>query len=80
MSNENINANYFSNMSKQVGCVEDSMFGGAFVVVLPDGKYRSSLLIDDEKDPSQILLVLKSHIDTLLAELDKERNPTRGYR
>lgn len=55
-------ADPFSDMAERVERNGDDHFGGAAVIVAPDGKVISLLMVDDSKDQAQFWATIKTRV------------------
>lgn len=58
----------------------DGQFGGAFVVIDPNGNVVKTLIIDNKQDPAQFWSILKTKCDMALLGLDEMQRNQQGYR
>lgn len=69
----------FTDMARRVSANSTEPFGGAFVVVLPDGSEFAGLLLDAAANPAMLLSMLKTRMDMALNEIaDRERQQLPG--
>ena len=65
-------AQRFANMAKRMEHNVDSTFGGAFVIVPPQGagEPMEALILDTQGDPAQFLMLLQAKITHALQQID----------
>jgi len=71
----------FSKMAKTIEMNAD-MFGGAFVVVPPDGggENLEVLILDRSQDIANFWIMLKSKCDMEISKVDAQQRQQSGYR
>lgn len=73
------NAQRFRQMAERIEATAEAEFGGAVLVVGPDGEAIEYLLTDPKQDIAFFWLSVKSRVETIYAELqDKQRRQTTG--
>lgn len=73
------NAQRFRQMAERIEATAEAEFGGAVLVVGPDGNAIEYLLTDPKQDAAFFWLSLKSRVDTMFTELqDQQRRQTTG--
>ena len=67
----------FSKMAERIDHNASEAFGGAFVIVPPAGAGTmiETLLLTQSGDPANFWLVLQSHVNKVLADLQAPPNP-----
>lgn len=66
------NALPFRNMSQRIEHNEQGGFGGAFVIVPPDGAApMETLILDATSDAAQFFMLLQARITTRLKEIEE---------
>lgn len=65
-------ASRFADMAKRMEHNANSKFGGAFVIVPPEGagEPMEALILDTTGDPAQFLMLLQAKITQVLAMID----------
>lgn len=78
---ENAAADNFQAMADRIRHNADQKFGGAFVVVPPDGQGDTLevLILDTKMEPAQFWSTLKTKCDMALSELDTRARTVGAY-
>ena len=70
-------AEIFAKMAKRIAANADHGFGGAVVIVPPDGDPVQFLVLDPKQDPAMFWANVKTKAEIALAEMDeKQRQQT----
>lgn len=72
----------FQVMAQKIRHNADSKFGGAMVVVPPDGTAGNIelLMLDAYASPAQFWSTAKTRIEMILAELEEQQRNLQGFR
>lgn len=73
----------FAAMAERIKANAGDAFGGAFVIVAPDGSLLSTLILDPSSNPAMFWGTIKGKADIALSELEQQERaaqPMRGYR
>lgn len=74
------NAAPFCEMAEKINLNIANGFGGAFVVVSPDGTILSTLLLDNAQDPAMLWGTVKTRAEIALAEMEADsRQDNMGF-
>jgi hypothetical protein len=73
-------ADKFAAMAERIRHNPSTEFGGAFVIVSPDGESRETLVLDSSSDSAQFFMVLQARIQTRLKEIEEKERVQFGYK
>lgn len=69
----------FGAMAKRIVHNAGQSFGGAFVIVPPNGDPIETLILDAKQDPAQFWSLIKTRCDIALQEIDERQRTTRPF-
>ncbi len=69
----------FRKMADAIESNAERGFGGAFVIMPPEGDPIETLILDSKQDPSQFYMLLKTKCDIALNELDAKQRQAQGF-
>jgi hypothetical protein len=70
----------FRSMADKIATNIDNGFGGAFVIVAPDGAAHDLLVLDNAQNPAIFWSLVKTRAEIALAEAEAEqRNGQAGF-
>lgn len=69
----------FDEMSARIARNDPLDFAGAFVIVTPDGKAKSTLLLDNSQSAAAFWGILKSTAEIALQEVEDEQRMAQSY-
>jgi len=69
----------FDEMSARIGKNDPADFAGAFVIVAPDGKSKSTLLLDNSQSAAAFWALLQSTAQIALTEIDAQERMGQSY-
>ena len=69
----------FRKMADAIESNAERGFGGAFVIMPPEGDPIETLILDSKQDPSQFYMLLKTKCDIALNELDAKQTQAQGF-
>ena len=73
-------AKRFRDKADEIERNKDSTFGGAFLLVGPDGNSADALIVGQKPDEFMFWGLVKAKVEIALAEADQRQKAQRGYR
>lgn len=69
----------FDAMAKRIVHNAGQSFGGAFVIVPPNGDPIETLILDAKQDPAQFWSLIKTRCDLAISEIDEHQRQARPF-
>ena len=70
----------FRTVADKIDLNRSNGFGGAFVIVAPDGATHDLLILDSQATPVMFYSALKTRVDIALAEIDEAQRSSGAFR